>query len=611
MEQRTAAVDFETYYHKTNCSVRVQGTRGYFDHPEFEAYLVSIATSDGGEFVGHPSDFDFSEIADYVWLSHNKGFDETLYHYLRAKGKIQGPAKVIWYCTADLAAYHGLPRALAPLLSKLYGVKLDKGVRDRMSGQRWDKLSPDQRAELTDYAMGDVRYLIQFWDEYSPLWPEDERSIADLTTKMQNRGLPVDAAKMDASIRTLQEKMFEMEELIPWFDRNDPKCGKTPLSATKLAAECRRLGLPVLKSRAKGDAAAEAWLEKYGEQAPFLQAMRDWNSCNTLLKKLLVFRDRTIFPEKDDPFYQDLPEELRDGETSWCPFSMKYCGAHTGRDAGGEGFNVLNFHRDTVFGINIRSHIVPPKGYKLLSADFSQIEPRVLAWLIDDQVFLDEVRQGRDPYVSFGINTLGHQGEWTHEDRQVWKVMVLQLGYQSWAETFQAAAKAKGGLDIPIDECKRLCQLYRKKNKRVVDFWKEMEKQARKASISSGGTGHWEVTLPSGRVMNYRDVTGKSELSAFVATEEGYRRSGIYGGLLVENFVQSISRDILFGAYLRLEEAGFPVVLRVYDEFLALVKEDEIDSRVPLAKSLITESPAWAPDLPIASDVKILDYYKK
>jgi len=106
-------------------------------------------------------------------------------------------------------------------------------------------------------------------------------------------------------------------------------------------------------------------------------------------------------------------------------------------------------------------------------------------------------------------------------------------------------------------------------------------------------------------------VIGKSELSAFVATEEGYRRSGIYGGLLVENFVQSISRDILFGAYLRLEEAGFPVVLRVYDEFLALVKEDEIDSRVPLAKSLITESPAWAPDLPIASDVKILDFYRK
>lgn len=611
MESRIAAIDFESYYHTKNCSIRVQGTRGYIEHPEFDAYMVSIATSDGGTFVGHPSDFDFHELADYpIWLSHNKGFDQTLYQLVRAKGKIVGPDPHRWHCTADLAAYLGFPRDLAGLLEYLYEVKLDKSVRDRMSGRKWESLLPDEKEEVRAYALGDVEYLIRFWNEYSPQWPESERTISDLTLVMKNRGLPIDAVKLDESVRQLQQTMFDAEAQIPWFDSNDPKGGKTPLSPKALAAECRKLGLPVLSSRAKGSAEAEEWITTHGERAPFVQAMRDWNSANSLLKKLLVLRERIIFPEEDDPFYQDLDPSVRSGAQAWVPYGMKYCGTHTCRDSGSEGLNVLNMHRQEVFGVDFRSHIVAPPGYVFISADYSQIEPRVLAWLAGDEAFLDAVRQGEDPYVAFGTRTLGHQGEWTKQDRQIWKMMVLSLGYQAGAEKFKGAALTMGGLDIPIDEARRLVRLYRAKNKKVVDLWKRFEKEIRKESVSTGGSGTFVVSLPSGRDMTYRRVTGRTSVS-YVSPEKGNLLVHIYGGAGVENITQSVAREVFFDGYLRAEAAGIPIILRIYDEFLALVREEEAEEKRALLEHIMCQSPEWAPDLPIAAEAEIITAYKK
>jgi len=535
--EKTAAVDFETYYQKTRYSTRIQGPRGYVDHPEFDAYLVSIATSDGGEFVGPPSEFDFNEIADYVWLSHNRGFDFLVYQKLLSQGKTSGPKNPVWHCTADLASYLGYPRALGPVLHLLYGVELDKGIRDRMSGQKWSSLSLEEKEAVSEYAMEDVRYLNRFWQDYSLIWPEHERRISDMTMRMKNAGVPIDAVKLDQSIRHLQKRQFEIEEAIPWYDRNDPKeKAKTPLSPKSMAAACRALGLPVPSSRAKGDAAAEAWIAEHGEKAPFMVAMRDWNGVNSLLKKLLTLRERVIFPEEDDFAYQHLPADLRDGNVAWCPYGMKYFGAHTGRDSGSEGLNVLNMHRGEVSGVDFRSHIAAPKGYKFISADYSQIEPRVLAWLAEDHDFIAAVREGADPYVAFGLKTLGHQGDWSKQDRQVWKMMVLSLGYQAGAEKFKGAAKSMGGLEITIEEAKRLVQLYRRKNRKVADpakgFWTIMEKSIRAQSKTTGGSGTATVTLPSGRTITYRNVVGRSSLTADMATESGYRKSHLYGGLL-------------------------------------------------------------------------------
>lgn len=610
MSNLTAGVDFETYYHKTRYSVQVQGVRGYVEHPEFDAYMVSIYTSDGGEFAGHPSEFDFEEIRNYTWLSHNRGFDQAVYSQTMTN---LGRPIVLpdqWHCTADMAGYCGLPRDLGSLLNHLYDLELDKGVRDRMSGVKWNSLSPDQKEELIEYAMEDVRYLPKLWDDLKDQWPEMEREMSDMTIRMKYRGLPINATKLDKSIKDLGKKMMEFEDAIPWWDRETAK-NKTPLSPLELAKECKRVGIPAPTSRAKDNADAIEWQEKYGKEHEFVSAMGNWNSANTLIQKLITMRDRVIFPDSGDWAYPNAELEWVDGNQAWMPFGMKYCGAHTRRDAGADRWNVLNMNRSEVFGVNIRSHIHAPEGFKFISADYSQIEPRVLAWLVDDEEFLDRVRAGEDPYVTFGKVTLGHQGEWTSADRTIWKVMVLQLGYQSGWKKFQKIADTKYNLKLTNLEAKRLVTQYRSRNRKVVKFWATLEKQVRSCLQSRGGTGTCEIDLPSGAVQYYRDLAGSASLKATFAQEHGFRPGHIYGGLLCENVTSSIARDCMMDGYYRIEKAGIPIVLRIYDEFLALVREEEAEEKKELLEQIMNTPPEWAPDLPIAAEAKIIDFYTK
>lgn len=106
----TYAIDFESYYSK-ECSIKTLGPLGYFSHPDFDAYMVSVVADDGFTFVGHPKDFDWSLIEGQIVISHNASFDETLYLYGVTQNWWPEAKAAEWHCTADMAAYCGLPRS--------------------------------------------------------------------------------------------------------------------------------------------------------------------------------------------------------------------------------------------------------------------------------------------------------------------------------------------------------------------------------------------------------------------------------------------------------------------------------------------------------------------
>ena len=74
---------------------------------------------------------------------------------------------------------------------------------------------------------------------------------------------------------------------------------------------------------------------------------------------------------------------------------------------------------------------------------------------------------------------------------------------------------------------------------------------------------------------------------------------GAYGGLWTENVVSGIARDLLADAMLRIEAAGYPIVLHVHDEIVAEVP-DGFGSLDEFTR-LMTRKPAWALELPIAA----------
>ena len=74
---------------------------------------------------------------------------------------------------------------------------------------------------------------------------------------------------------------------------------------------------------------------------------------------------------------------------------------------------------------------------------------------------------------------------------------------------------------------------------------------------------------------------------------------GAYGGLWTENIVSGIARDLLADAMLRVEAAGYPIVLHVHDEIVCEVPIG-FGSTEEFTR-LMTRKPAWALELPIAA----------
>jgi hypothetical protein len=87
------------------------------------------------------------------------------------------------------------------------------------------------------------------------------------------------------------------------------------------------------------------------------------------------------------------------------PVMLHYYGAHTGRFSGGDKLNLQNL---PARGNNtIRRALRPPPGHKMIAADSSQIEARMVAWLAGQTDLVQAFREGRDVYSEFASEVYG------------------------------------------------------------------------------------------------------------------------------------------------------------------------------------------------------------
>lgn len=197
-------------------------------------------------------------------------------------------------------------------------------------------------------------------------------------------------------------------------------------------------------------------------------------------------------------------------------------------------------------------------------------------------------------------------------------LLVHNCGYQGWVGAFQTFA-ALYGISVADDEAARLAGAWREAHPKVVDTWKKLNIAAVRAVLQPGmahafgrityvASGGWLwCRLPSGRVLAYCNPrvgpNDRGEQAVHFwgvdsVTKQWLEISG-YGGLWTENIVQAISRDLLAEAMLRVEAAGYPLVLTVHDELVAEVPHGV--GSVAEMESLAAEIPSWAEGLPVAA----------
>lgn len=585
----TIAIDFESYYDK-ECSVRILGLLGYFSHPEFDAYRVSAVGDDGTNFVGCPKeDFDWSIIEGNLILSHNAQFDETLYLYGVDQGWWKKFDYADWVCTADLAAYCGLPRSLKGATTTLYNLEVDKSTRDNMSGKRWEGMTKEFQDEVDEYALKDSELCLKLWQDLEGDWPQQERDISLANRRCVQRGIPIDTELLKESLITINEKLFEAENSIPWID------DKPILSRKAFNEECKKEGLIPPASLALTDEDANKWIKEHEGKYEWISAVRNYRRINSLKRKLESFEYATM---GDQRYYGGI----------------LYHGAHTGRFSGSGGnLNLQNLPRGEMFGVNLRSLISPKKGKKLVVVDLSQIEVRTLCWLAEDQVSLEEIKQSADIYEAFAIRFDKwdkSKGVLKDEDpslRHLVKTMVLGCGYSVSAKKFALIS------NMDEEEAVKAVHLYRTKMKRVVSLWNKLQRQLHVAY--SLGTD-FVVDLPSGRSLNYGVIQnqlqfGRRNYMAMIA--KGIKKIPVklYGGLLTENASQALARDIFSDIIIRLEKRGLGIIFHVHDEVVVEVDENEAEGTLELIIQEMRTPPEWIPDIPLDAEGKILDKYEK
>jgi len=83
----------------------------------------------------------------------------------------------------------------------------------------------------------------------------------------------------------------------------------------------------------------------------------------------------------------------------------------------------------------------------------------------------------------------------------------------------------------------------------------------------------------------------------------------LYGGLIVENVVQAVSRDLLAEAMFRLEEHGYANVLNVHDEIVCEIPQDF--GSLQEFEGIMRQKPAWAGDCPVNAEAWRGQRYRK
>ncbi|MBT8152726.1 hypothetical protein KMP13_02205 [Epibacterium ulvae] len=321
----------------------------------------------------------------------------------------------------------------------------------------------------------------------------------------------------------------------------------------------------------------------------------------------------------------------------------------------------------------LRGVVIAPEGKQLTVADLSNIEGRANAWLAGETWKLEafeafDAGKGPDLYNVTAGSLLGKSPyEISKTDRNVMgKVPELALGYQGGVGAFQTFAQAYGvhmadhwhtisdnmpgfaskafenyaiwgkERDPDLDEMEWIASetvklAWRHRHPAIERLWHACETAARSAVKKPGQTfaagphmrfkavahaGHPYLLnrLPSGKFLVYfspkLDQQGRITHRGVDPLTRQWVRQHTYGGKLVENACQSLSRDILAQNMSACEAAGFEILLTVHDETVTEAPIDEDHTAEKLAAIMATP-PAWATGFPLAAAGFSADRYRK
>jgi DNA polymerase-1 len=309
-----------------------------------------------------------------------------------------------------------------------------------------------------------------------------------------------------------------------------------------------------------------------------VETLEELAAAHELPRKILEYRSL----QKLKSTYVDSLPGLINPETGRVHTSFNQAVAATGRLSSSDP-NLQNIPIRTVQGRQIRRAFVTDPGLVLLSADYSQIELRVLAHLCGDTALVDAFRRGEDIHRRTAAEVFGVMPDLVSDEmRRRAKVVNFGIIYGMGS---QRLAREQG---IGVKEAEGFIEAYFSRLPRVKEYI-----DTTIAAVEAEG----RVKTLLNRVRYFPEVRG---------TDRNARQQALRAA--VNTTIQGTAADLIklamVGLHRRLEEAGSAarMTLQVHDELVLEVPEKELRSVARLVREIMEG--AYALRVPLVVDLK-------
>ena len=580
-------IDFETFY-SADIGFAKQTTEEYVRDPQFHVIGVAVkvdneetqwASGTHEELATWLNTFDW---AGSIALAHNAMFDGfILNEHFNIRPKF-------WADTLCMGrAIHGVEvsGSLAALTER-YGLGAKGTEVNNFKGYRRTDFQDWELSKYGDYCINDVNLTYALFNKMmADGFPKKEMHVINQTVRMFTEPvLELDTVLLTEHLSDVQGRKAALLAEVN-MDKEDL------MSNQKFAMFLEALGVPAPKKISPTTGKETLALAKNDEEFKALAEHPD-----VRVQALVAARLGTKSTLEETRTQRFIGIASR----GKLPVPIKYYAAHTGRFGGDDKINLQNLPSRGANANKLKMSIRAPEGYVIIDADSAQIEARVLAWLSGQADLVQAFANKEDVYKKMASAIYGKpEADITKDERFVGKTTILGCGYGMGAVKFQGQLKTFG-VEVSLDEARRIIDIYRKTNPAVTTLWKQAQNMlvamARAENCVLGKAGvltvdAWEkaIKLPSGLMMRYNDLQyAQTENGVEFSYKTRYGRTRIYGGKVIENVCQAIARCIIGEQMLKIGKK-YKVVLTVHDAIACVVPEAEVAE----AQAYVEECMRW------------------
>ena len=393
-----------------------------------------------------------------------------------------------------------------------------------------------------------------------------DRPMVPVIARMEGRGIAIDRQVLSRLSGEMGQRAAALEDEIQELAGRPFNVGSPKQLGDILFGE---MGLPGGSKTKSGQwSTTAAKLEELAEQG------------HELPRRIVEWRQLS----KLKSTYTDALPEYVNKRTNRVHTSYSLAVTSTGRLSSSEP-NLQNIPVRTEIGRKIRTAFVAEPGCKLISADYSQIELRLLAHVANIPQFTEAFNEGRDIHARTAAEMFGTSVDALEPDMRR-KAKIINFGIIYGISSFGLSNQLGIDRGIAGDYIKQ----YFKQFPGIRDYIEETKATAREQ-------GYVETIF--GRRMHYPEI--KSSNQSIRAFNE---RAAINAP------IQGASADIIRRAMIRMEgalaKAGSHarMLLQVHDELIFEVEEEGVDTAIPVIKDVMKEAPFPAVDLSVPLEVE-------